>query len=753
MWATISLPGTRLTRDPETKKKLLNDSRDLHIPPWKDEKSLSTSLLIPQDRVTLIHTGKSQLTVLDFDSDLFLTAVAINSALPASERCTLISENIGKPGGHFYYRYSENALTAQMGPNGLKRSSLDTLIGSTLVFATNIPNETKKQIAQVATTDELIHMPLIMQSLAIGHYVSHGYQPANLDNPTATAATANRHSSKLGIVAQQATRAPDDLLRLLGIITTAHWKHVLADQQTDLPANHPDRLPDGESAHMYLVSLANVLRLDPSVDEETYMDLLFQINELFSSPLNLDRVGTIISADKRDFVYNPNWETDTLIFSTRQDELLEIFKLSRRGSVGFMIYNSTTSKLTYMDTSNAVGSWLMSEIGERLKKDQLDSQACAVELIAHPSQPFGHSPDGGTFNTYQWNDSQSVFYQPAAYATRYARPDTTLRALESAIGPQLHTHFLPFLRRKLMTWEHSPLFFVLHGVPHSFKSGLFHGVLGPLTPHRNLAIEVETGTEKFNDWQVNKDFIFLDEAHHILSADLRRLIKVFNTVGGSETLSGIRAMHQSTSSEEYPNEMTFIIATNEEIKLTTEVGERRMVVFTSNTQLTTALGMPDEEIRSRIRAEELDFAYYLSTQVTNLPLDQYRHNRDWRNAAYEEMQETAQDTVTKLAELLDKDDYAGFAESISINFPQVNLSDYTLSNSLRLMNNKPQAASLPGLLDDILSAGEIRLMKSRINKMTLPVITCNKTKDMLGQTWTGNRKREWTIGTEINVIK
>ncbi len=746
MWTTLSLPGNKLTRDPDTLKKLLNGSRDLHIPPWKDSKNMSSSAILPQDRVTLIHTGRSQLLVLDFDTDLFTQAQAVNLSLPATQQCTLVSENIGKPGGHFFYRYSDNPVTNMIGDNGAKKYGLDLLCGNHLVFATTIPNETKRPLSSVQTTDELIHIPEQMQSIVMGHYARNGHK-TSVTGETET--RTNYSSSKLGRVAREATESPAGLLRLLNIITTSKWGDILAGQTSDLPSNHPDRLPATESGHMYLVSIGNVLRLDPSVDAETYMELLFLINDLFSDPIPIDEVGDICEHDKKRFVYNEGWDTDMLTLVTHDDELLEVYKYVDGKTIDYLVHNSTTEETIELKTAGEVTTMLASSVAEPIKKAKLDASTGMVRIIDEPSQPFGHNFADRTFNRYRWNESQTVFYQPEPYSKLYRRPDTTLRALEAAIGSQLYTHFLPFLRRKLMTWAHSPLFFVLYGVPHSFKSGLFNGVLGPLTPRRHMAINEETGTEKYNNWMVGKDFVFLDEAHHILHQDLRKLIKVFNSTGGSDKLTGIRAMHKSASVEEYPNELTFIIATNENIKLTTEIGERRMVVFSSNTSLTDALDMPDEEIRKRIVAEKLDFAYYLSTEVRNISLSEYGHNRSWKNEAYADMQETVQSPMKKLVELIGNEDYEGFEELILLDFPGIQLSNYTNNGHLRLFNNRDDVASQPGLFNKILKDSEHRDMRREMSRVPSSVACSYKTRD--GDT--GNRKIDWTVGTEINVIK
>ena len=640
----------------------------------------------------------------------------------------------------------------------MKRNKLDLLIGNTLVFATNKCNETKEPIVSVEHTEELIHIPDEIQALVMAHYLASGYEPESVGKVDTNA--SHTQSSKLGLVAEKAKDSTRDMLRLLNIITPKHWKEILNTSDFDLPENHPDRLPEEESAHMYLVSLANVLRVDPSVSQDTYAELVFEINTMFSSPLDVDRVGTIVQSDLGSFVYNPKWKTSLLTLHTNEDELIEVFKVVINSSVSYLVFNSTTNDIKVLNSASDVNAFLLSKTGEKIKKDELDLKAANIEIIDTPIEPFGHDSFNHTFNMYMWNESQNVLYNPTSYADTYKTPTVTLKAMESAVGEQLYTHWLPFLRRKLMTREHSPLFFVFHGVPHSFKSAMFRGILAPLSKGRNISIEAETATEKYNDWIVNKDFIFLDEAHHIMSGDLRKIVKMINTIGGTEVLTGIRAMRESMSSTEYQNYATFIIATNEEIKLTTEVGERRMVVFSSNTKLSEALGMTDEAIKHKIIGEQLDFAYYLATEVQNISSKDYIHNSGWKNKAYDEMQVTAQDTVTQLSELLDKDNYEGMAEYISFNFPRTHISNYLTIDGrgkakLRLFNNDPQKASVPGLFDDLLDVDAVRAIKSRVNKMSTPDISNRKTRDMVDGNWTGNRKQEWLLrpGTEVREVE
>lgn len=738
----IPLQGSRLHRDPTTGKKLLDDNPQYSIGKWTTKEALSLQEL-PETQPLLLHCGKSNLIALDFDSQLFNEALAINDSLDAEQQCEYVSKSIGKDGGHLLYKYSSCKLTEYIGnANGKKAYQMDTLYGETLVFHTNRANETKQLLTQ-QTMHITREIPLAIQYLVIAHYSTHEPRVQAAQGFTGS----NTQGSKLGYIAKEALEKPQSMLQLLGIITTQEYKLKL-DYPSPLPANHPDRLPHTESGHMYMVSLGNVLRLDPSISLQLYTSLMYKINDLFSQPLPAAQVKTIIAADSKKFNYKEDWETHTFIVTNRLGEPLEIFKHTSKGANKFIIYNNVTRHLLNYDTIGGVIDYLKGATNTRLNKDKILQQAQHIDIINRPDEPFGNNIEHNTFNIYKWNQNQEVFYNPVLHKDSYVEPTTTLRSLENTMGKDtLYKLFLPFLKRKLVTRDHSALFFVLYGVPHSFKSGLFNATLAPLAPQRTVHLSPEVLSDKYNDWIINKDFALLDEVHHLLKAERAKVVSSINKLTGNPTISGVRAMHTTLSSDSYPQEMTLVLTTNDTVQLTSETADRRMVVFRSTRKLSDHLEMTNSAIYKALQREQIDFAYYLATEVDALYNDAYTHNDAWKTDNYRDFLESAATTEDKLALALDSQDLEKFTEAILDLDKNIMMQQFLYKDrrgyKLRLHNTQEEYSSQAGLFN---SLPQVDLVKLRKRLKLMPHIKDNLVEYDPGSTHrTGSKKTEWTL--------
>lgn len=743
MYKYIPLNGQRLHRDPTTGKKLLDNNPSYSIGKWITKDALTLNDL-PEGPL-LLHTGKSNILALDFDSSLFNIALAINESLEEHQQCEYIAKSIGKDGGHFIYKHSANKLTEYIGNgNGKKAYQMDTLYGETLIFHSNQGNETK-QLLTTLPQEITRTVPLAIQYLVIAHYSTNEPHVQQAQGFT----QGNTQGSKLGYLAKDATTKEDALLRLLSIITTQEYKLKLdSDQTSTLPANHPDRLPHTESGHMYLVSLGNVLRLDPSIDLTTYTKLMYAINAMFSQPLAQADVKTIIQADSKKFVYKEDWESTTFIVTNRNNEPLEVFKHTSKGANKFIVYNNVTRQLLNYDTIGGVMDYLKGSTHSRLNKDKILQQAQHIAIINRPDEPFGNNIETGTFNIYKWNRNQEVFYNPKIHQDSYKAPNTTLKAMENSMGTNtLYKLFLPFLKRKLMTRDHSALFFVLYGVPHSFKSGLFNAVLAPLAPQRTVHLNPEILSDKYNDWIVNKDFALLDEVHHLLKNERAKMVGTINKLTGNPTISGVRAMHTTLSSDSYPQELTLVLTTNDTVQLTSETADRRMVVFRSVEKLSDFLGMSNSAIYKALQNEAIDFAYYLSTEVDALYTDAYTHNDAWKTGNYRDFLESAATLEDKLALALDSKDLETFNETLldidkNIHIAQFLYKDKT-GYKLRLHNTQEEYATQQGLFN---SLPQIDITKIRKRMKLMSHIKDNLVEYDTGSSHrTGSKKTEWPL--------
>lgn len=735
------------------------------LPKWSDPSSLnrakSFSELENESCPLAIHCGLSNIIVLDFDNEMFDEALALNNSLDEQYRCTNISKSVGKEGGHFIYKFTPNQLTDFINnPNGCKLNQLDTLYGNTLVYATTKMNITKQAII---SSDTLIEMPLAMQLLAISRYQEKKFKTMIAKEQTSYA------SSKLGYIAARALLEEDSMKQLLSIITPSRFKGLMAMSNKDLWELHPDRLEDG-NGYNYLLAISGVLMKDPSIDKELHKKLLWYINNLFSTPLEEKRLHNIYDRDiaSPEYTYNPNWKNETFTVISKNKHMLEAYAYYRGGVVNYLVYDTVTLDIkSFKAVANTI-DYLTMASGKKQTKEKLLSELTEVTIIERPDKKFGKL-DNNEFNTYKQCKEQEVFYNPAKYREEWETselnakydsahprwPKVTLAALQNSCGARLNM-FLSFMARKYRTREHSPLFFVFYGVPHSFKSAVVNGVFNKLSKDRYATISIDMLTDKFNAWQVNKDLVLLDEVHYITSKDIKQVIQNINSISGNATINGVRRMFEDVDTRSYPQELTFILTTNETLQLTNEVNERRMVVFSCNTRVSDALGMSNLQIQEAIRDESVDFAYYLATQVADLPDQDYLHNEGWKTQSYHNFIEEGQAIEDKIAKAIDSDDIKKLAECVLELGGSIGMIKNALSIDgkgklmLRLYNTRPDLASGTAVFDRLQDNLNWRKLAKKLDLMDRKVVSVNDTQN--GQ-YCGNKRTSMALASACRKIK
>ena len=384
--------------------------------------------------------------------------------------------------------------------------------------------------------------------------------------------------------------------------------------------------------------------------------------------------------------------------------------------------------------------------------------------------PYGLQ--GDYLNIYKQNTEQRVFYNPSlykdewsleeqqlAYDDKHPRyPKVTLGALRNAIGEYNFERFLSFMRRKFMTRDHSPIFFVFYGVPHSFKTGVVNGVFSKLAAGRYLSVNSKVLLDKYTGWLKDQDLIMLDEVHHLNRSQLEEVIGFLNTVTGTPILSGLRSMYKEATNSVSNNTITFVICTNQLVSLTSEVQDRRMVLFKADTKVSTALNMTDENIMQSIKDETINFAYYLSTQISDLDDQAYKRNDSWKHIEYEEYKQDALRLEDKLISTIDKNDIKTFINicvELGISPVEFNKCVEVLTGNrvnIRLANSSPtnSVGGKPGLFD-------FTDTYNGFNKITFLRHVGNLSNvsryvnDVNPLGVTANRKCIWKLGTIDNI--
>ncbi|MDX9738876.1 MAG: hypothetical protein RBT33_00725 [Candidatus Dojkabacteria bacterium] len=758
-YVTLGNKGSIMHRGADG-KKYIDDKLPQPNVKWKNTENVSKVNNIselPNDRPIAVHLGLSGLIAIDFDDELFNSAIQLNEELNEEYRCTFITKSVGKIGGHFLYKYEENLLTQYINnPNGKKLAKLDSLYGNTMLYMPNKANHTKEI---VKISNELITMPIAMQQLVINRYASQGLRETNVKNIQSVQGT------KLALIAKQALTSDMHLETLLHIITPKRYKTIMENSRKPLIPYHPDRLPDTESGHMYLVALSGVLMVDESIDATTHKEVILYLNSLFGSPVEEARVKALVNRDvqSESYNYNPEWMKTSFIVTNKDSHPVEIFMFTYNRQINYLAFNHVTSKTESFSSAGGIIDYISSVAKLKVIKEKLTKSSLHITIINRPDKPFGLNYSDKTFNTYVWSDEQAIFYNPKDYNAIWDDsikdsvyneehpyfPKVTLAALKHAIGDKLHTLFLPFMKRKLLTRDHSPLFFVLYGVPHSFKSAIVNGVFSKLTKGRHKMLEVDIICDKYNDWQLDTDIVLIDEVHHLSTFDRVKMIRKINEITGNKSIAGVRRMHASVDSAVYNQEITFFLTTNAQVALTTEVRDRRMVVFKALSTVASKLNMTNAAIEKAIINESKYFAYYLATEVEMLNGDDYITNYLWQDDNYRMFQENAQSMEDKIAKAIDDKMHEQFFHLLQ----EAGVPDHIVAKSLhkpmkkpgysiRLLNSNDSVASCPGIFNNTsLDINKLRKLLSLIEHLSY-----GATDYELGTSIrTGSKKVEWDI--------
>ena len=771
--------GSKIVRNAEGKKVLFDGEKhtELKIPKWSEQQNLHSCEKLselPQNQPIAIVLGKSGLIALDFDNELF------NKALELYGTEGNISKSVGKIGGHLLFKYKDNDLTEYISNiNGKKLNKVDTLYGNTLLYYDTDANNTKETISR---NDNIDFMPLVLQYFVIAHYAKSEQTIVNTNyGETQVEQFATKvgfYIEKIRFIAESNVTTPQDkdnfnivLSHFLKIITPRRYKDIMdknkKKQNLQYPIEyHPDYLPEEESAHMYILSLSGVLTLDSSVSQEAHKWIIEYLNQLFSKPLEDKRINSILTRDFQSpkYQFNAKWNKVGYTKYNRKQELLEIMTYVDKAQLNFLVYNHVTNNVTFLNASTIM-DYINLECGIQMKKQDLLPLLQQIKIISRPDKPFGYID--GAFNFYQMSKEMDVFYNPAKYILSWSQqeqvltynqehprwPTTTLLALENACGEKLQM-FLSFMKRKYLYREYSPLIFVFFGVPHSFKSAVVNGVFANLSYNRTRKMTYEAVLEKYNAWQVNTDIVLIDEVHYMNQNEQKKLIKTINEISGNDRITSVRKMYQDFSDQAYPNELTFFLATNEQIALSNEIRDRRLVIFKSQQRVADALKLDDMEIKRRIQQESLDFAYYLASYNVSILNDKdYQSNESWKDEVYTQFQEVAHDIEDQILYAIDYNRVDKLVElllSIGLTIPRIKQSiEYSVKLKtyyFRLFNTNEQFASIPSIFAQcsILDLGKIR---KKINTMSCCKVHQSDYKD--GVRLSETRKTIAYLGKEL----
>ena len=577
--------------------------------------------------------------------------------LPEDQRPLVISKGIGKAGYNFTYHDTPDNKMMKDYVYSIHRGGLgddlDVLASSDKVmFMANKGNNTKELIA-INDTDSIRPVPKVVQLAVMALF--NDTRPEHLDTRKESGSYLPEHTnqtSQLGFMFKGFN--PNDSTVE---ITLANFiaKRTKADLKEGFKAPAEESYPYKpkyytQKPNDLLFRLSGSLKNDPGISSQQHTMIIQTINNMLPRSKNLDQLQKeILMPDtKEPYNYDENWESRTASVYNDNKQIVDIYRVTAHTAKGtpHMLHNVETGEIRLFPTVAMLKEELAGEITMPKKRlTQIQERARSIDLVERPDYPFGLLPiedDTLTkrhkFNIYKRTAIQEMFYDSEntmrQMKHRYKYPKTIIAAIESQIGKEkTHELFLPFIKRKLLTREPSPLIFALMGPPHSFKTGLVEGILKPLfSSKRYLKTNGDILTEKFNDYLVNLDILLIDEIHHLVNTPLLKpVIQTLNKFG-AEYHEGIRAMQSSVKKgEDVVQEVTPFVTMNKIVVPASEtVGERRLVVGYSTRPLREALNLDDPDIKEMIRTELLDFAIYLAYDVDKISKKDYGHNGRWK---------------------------------------------------------------------------------------------------------------------------
>lgn len=525
--------------------------------------------------------------------------------------------------GTIIYEYSEDlAESFKVNTEALE---LDFLSNGRMTYLPTVANETKHPIEKLP---ELKPAPpevvALLKSIQLGKETR--IKP--------TGETISHHKFNLAPQVEIFVKTGQVTKALFKLLTPHDFRDC--DEYREKGYVEPRNIEQGRGSE-YLSKVSAILGADTSIDVDLYVKAMRELNEQFTEPMALSRLNrTIIepmcegqaTGDDGEPIWqeDPDWQASVMSFLTRYNTVINVFYDYQRRT--YYVVDLAEEGVQTFTQIQQITNHLNSVTFERMKPAEITSQVPNVLASSEPERLFGFYADGmkERFNTFVSTYAYKAFKSPEDYAEYYTYPAITMKYLETLVPDKMmREYLLKFLRRKLDTFEYSPVILYFLGVPGSGKDtfvSLIERILGEPSIERPSA---KMFLEKNNAWILDKLFVQLDEFGDQLTSynDKQEALGLLKQYTGKPRVA-IRVMREDVCS--YEHKATFIMTANRN-PLMLDIDDRRVALFnTPNVMLDLPWLHAEggiEAVIDKLHAEVADFCYYLSTEIENLDAKAY----------------------------------------------------------------------------------------------------------------------------------
>jgi len=582
-WWTVPLQAIK--RNEKGEKQVIG------MPNWKKYTEERNTQASPAG--ALITGKKSGVIVIDMDDEK--TKEIIDSI--AGEHKTFKVKT--HRGAHYYYSYDAKVQRVKMHTEDI---SLDIQTDEALIY---LPTEAAEGYTVIDDSD-IAPMPEALRVfvMAISN-VRAKNQKQKIASPAA-----------IGTPLASLTKGSEAYWKRL---TPKHLRHLSAYKRKGYI--EPNDVPDGEG-NDYLVSVASILAADPTIDEDAYTEHLMYVHDQWEYPWPDSRFRTLHdnyrSGRYVDFNYDDTWEEGLYHFKANGDDFITWYDPVL---FLYMIYNETKDKLTKFKDVSLYTKTLSMLMRQRVTAKDLYTTVKHIVTISDRTKPGGFFEENNEsyFNEARLNKYLRIL-QGELEPEVYRKPEFILSLMKHLWPEDGHFEYmLGFLRRKLTKFEYSPVVIVLfEPIGGSGKTLFFHFVLKALVGEDQVA---EVGPiefrDKYNSWIINSLFSLHDEYDKMNRAEVTSISK---RLSASDSV-GVRPMYGEVQTYKHSN--TQYYSSNEiAIDIQSE-DDRRYFISSPKGSLKEEEWFDVANFKQKIADEMESFAYYLYSEVEDLPVEKY----------------------------------------------------------------------------------------------------------------------------------